>query len=220
MPGGAVNASKSTAPGWYGKLPTLGDFAQRRLDTEWVRAWDDWLAYGLQGLREDDAWLEHYLQAPAWRFALLPGALGDGGQTALSVGALVPSVDRVGRYFPLTVAATDLSPPQTLAEASALHEWAGRLEDCAVRSLYEDWTAEALDAALQGLSPPLPPAAEPSEPVGFAASISRLAAASVSEVWQGHSLWWRGSDPEPALRVPGMPQGRQFRALFHREVAT
>ena len=197
----------NTLPGWFGKLPTLGDFAQRRLDAGWVQHWDNWLATGLAELRQDEGWLDRYLGAPAWRFALLPEVIGPG----LTVGVLVPSVDRVGRYFPLTVAAAGLEMPQTLADAQALWQWAGRLEDAAVSALQQDWTVDTLDQTLVGLrTPKAPPPTDP-----FAGALARMAVASVSQVWQGHSLWWRGAEPEPALRVAGLPGGRQFKALFN-----
>ncbi|MEG6992973.1 type VI secretion system-associated protein TagF, partial [Pseudomonas aeruginosa] len=37
---------------------------------------------------------------PLWRFAIAPGLLG--GEAV--AGVVMPSIDRVGRYFPLTVA--------------------------------------------------------------------------------------------------------------------
>ena len=53
-------------PGWYGKLPALGDFASRRLTPEWIAQWDAWLAEGLHLLREaaPDSWLDDYLARP------------------------------------------------------------------------------------------------------------------------------------------------------------
>ena len=43
-----------------------------------------------------DRWLDVYLTSPAWRFASAAGACGP----APVIGLMVPSVDRVGRYFP------------------------------------------------------------------------------------------------------------------------
>ena len=51
-----------------------------------------------------EAWLPAFLEAPVWRFTLPPGMCG--AQAVL--GLMLPSVDRAGRYFPLTFAA--LSP--------------------------------------------------------------------------------------------------------------
>ena len=70
-----------TAPsrqaGWFGKLPSLGDFAQRRLPPEFVQVWDDWLGAELARvrMRHDSGWLQAYLGSPVWRFVLLPGTL-------------------------------------------------------------------------------------------------------------------------------------------------
>ena len=36
--------NRQEAPGWYGKVAALGDFASRRLDHEWVQACDRWLS--------------------------------------------------------------------------------------------------------------------------------------------------------------------------------
>jgi type VI secretion system protein ImpM len=41
-------------PGWFGKLPSLGDFASRRLPDAFVSRWDRWLQGGLARAREDD----------------------------------------------------------------------------------------------------------------------------------------------------------------------
>ena len=92
----------SGAAGFYGKVPTRGDFVSRRLPWTFVDPWDRWLQGGLACSRDQlgDAWLEVYLTSPVWRFALTPGVCGDAGW----IGIVLPSVDRVGRYFPLTVA--------------------------------------------------------------------------------------------------------------------
>ena len=87
--------------GFYGKLPCRGDFLQRRAPQDFVDAWDAWLQEGLHEsrLRLQDAWLESYLTGPVWRFVFGAGVCGD----AAYAGVLVPSGDRGGRFFPLTV---------------------------------------------------------------------------------------------------------------------
>lgn len=87
--------------GWFGKMPAMGDFAQRRLPPEFVRGWDQWIQSGLADSRAalGAAWQELYLTFPIWRFVLPPGWFGATGWC----GILMPSVDRVGRHFPLTV---------------------------------------------------------------------------------------------------------------------
>ena len=87
--------------GWYGKLPSLGDFASRRLSAGFIEAWDAWLAAGMADWcrREPDAWLAHYLAGPSWRFLLMPGAMAgaSAGEKGAWAGVLMPSVDKVGR---------------------------------------------------------------------------------------------------------------------------
>ena len=92
----------ASAAGFYGKLPCKGDFLQRWLAQEFLDAWDPWLQRCLSSSREQlqERWLNFYLTSPVWRFAIAEGVCGSGAYA----GVMVPSVDRVGRYFPLTVA--------------------------------------------------------------------------------------------------------------------
>ena len=89
--------------GFYGKLPTHGDFLRRRTSDAFVSGWDGWLQAGMAASQAalGDRWLDVYLTSPAWRFVCAAGACGP----APLAGVLVPSIDRVGRYFPLTVVA-------------------------------------------------------------------------------------------------------------------
>lgn len=89
--------------GFYGKLPSHGDFLSRRLPRQFIEPWDEWLQGGLAASREQlgREWLNIFLVSPIWQFALSPGLCGDDAWA----GVMMPSVDRVGRYFPLTLAA-------------------------------------------------------------------------------------------------------------------
>src|SRR5690606_39018525 len=98
----AVAAASGHEPGFYGKLPSRGDFVSRRLPQPFVATWDAWLQQGIAASQAalGQRWLDVYLTSPIWRFALAPQVCGG----AAYIGVLVPSVDRVGRYFPLTAA--------------------------------------------------------------------------------------------------------------------
>jgi type VI secretion system protein ImpM len=87
--------------GLYGKLPTHGDFLRRRVADDFLAGWDPWLQQCLAASRAQlgEPWLDTYLTSPVWRFALPPRVCG----AAAVAGLLVPSVDKVGRYFPLTL---------------------------------------------------------------------------------------------------------------------
>ena len=151
-----VSSDVATIPGWYGKLPTLGDFASRRLEADFIEPWDLWLGEAMQAQRSSlgEGWLEAYLDTPPWRFLLAPGALRGVNPDLAFAGVLVPSVDRVGRHFPLTLVASLARVPDLAAEFDALLAWLHRLEDTALDALQGDWTIDDLENALAELSPP------------------------------------------------------------------
>ena len=78
------------AVGLLGKLPSHGDFLRRGVAAELADPLDAWLAAAVAASREalGDGWLDAYLTAPVWRFAL---AAGSCGPTA-AAGIWLPSV--------------------------------------------------------------------------------------------------------------------------------
>jgi type VI secretion system protein ImpM len=150
-----VNAS-TTAPGWHGKLPSLGDFASRRLVPAFVDAWDGWLAAGMLAMRDADpaGWLTAYLASPTRRFVLAPGVLpGEAGRQAWA-GVLMPSVDRVGRYFPFTIVLALGELPASTQQMQGLWSWLGRLDELAADALQDDWSVARLEAELARMALP------------------------------------------------------------------
>ena len=139
--------------GVYGKLPSHGDFLRRRVSDTFVGVWDAWLQQAVAASRESlgERWLDLYLTSPAWRFACAPGPLG----AATSAGVMVPSVDRVGRYFPLTVLASGIGEssaeaPGPLALALRATAWFDTIERATVEALAaERPDFEAYDALLR-----------------------------------------------------------------------
>ena len=139
--------SDSYETGWYGKLPASGDFVTRRLPPTFIEPWDAWLNKMIAGSREQmgEAWRDAFLSAPAWRFVLAPGVIGLHGWA----GLIVPSVDSVGRYFPLTVAsalpAKSIDPVATLVRA---HNWYAEVEPVVAVALTPDAEVGTFDAQL------------------------------------------------------------------------
>jgi type VI secretion system protein ImpM len=125
--------------GFYGKLPSHGDFLRRRVSDAFVDAWDAWLRECIASSRTSLAarWLDVYLTSPAWRFACAAGACGP----APIVGIVAPSVDQVGRYFPLTVVA-ELPADVNLVTAVSSSE---RFLDTAERLVIETLATERVD---------------------------------------------------------------------------
>lgn len=125
--------------GLYGKLPSHGDFLRRRVNDEFIAVWDAWLQGCVAQSRSalGEHWLNVYLTSPVWRFYCDAGVCGN---TAYA-GLMIPSVDRVGRYFPLTLvwAVPKDTGPFTLARR------AERWFDAAERLTVETLAAEQVD---------------------------------------------------------------------------
>jgi type VI secretion system protein ImpM len=125
--------------GFYGKLPSHGDFLRRRVSDAFVGVWDAWLQECVAASRTalGDEWLNVYLTSPAWRFGCSAGVCGG----LPLVGLMAPSVDRVGRYFPLTLVA-ELPPGTSILSAAS--QTAGFF-DAAERLVIDTLAAEQID---------------------------------------------------------------------------
>lgn len=128
----------NTRLGFFGKSPQRGDFVQGNLPSEFVTTWDSWLQSAIEGSREalSDDWLEAYLQSPIWRFVLDRGTV-TGTPWA---GVMMPSVDRVGRYYPITFAAPIDGLERPLMAMFTMTDWFEGLETIAL-SVLDDQTS-------------------------------------------------------------------------------
>ncbi|MES2482227.1 MAG: type VI secretion system-associated protein TagF [Pseudomonadota bacterium] len=191
-------------PGWFGKLPGMGDFAHRRLPESFRSVWDPWLQRGLARLRDRHAdWTAHYLEAPVWCFALGAQVVGERAW----MGVLMPSVDGVGRYFPFTLAVE-------LDEGVASGVLSGEALAAALR-----WWALGTRAVLEGLESDL-------DALRFDAALGRLFVSAADEPsvddrslelpLAGASLWMETPGVEGGVRMlaTGLPRDVQFDALF------
>jgi type VI secretion system protein ImpM len=137
---GADTLVSTQLPGWFGKLPGSGDFAARRLPESARLQLDDWLQKGLQRLRgRHSDWTARYLESPLWCFLLGENIIGP----ARWLGVLMPSVDAVGRYFPLIVAV-----PCDPEDGPQPSPWFSRVSAAALDGLERDLDAVRFDAAL------------------------------------------------------------------------
>lgn len=222
MPDPTVTA---TPPGIYGKVHTLGDFVLRDLPHEFVQPWDDWLRLCLAQSRDalGERWLDHYLVCPVWRFGLAAGLCGG---TAW-VGLIMPSVDHVGRYFPLTIAASvdDDAMTTCFTQASA---WFSSACELLTGTLDDDFQLEVFHAALRRLGPPPSPGGSCSAPArrwalrfqsdtSPAAALGRMAPGLLARSYSPVSLWWAelpDDTPRHMLVCSGMPQPEAFTTLL------
>ena len=150
MPWEALNEPPIDAvpavPGWFGKVVMLGDFAHRRLSPEFIAVCDPWLSQGISSSRVQlgSQWLDTYLTAPVWRFAWAPGLVDQ----QWWFGVLMPSVDAVGRYFPLVVCGSDHAPPMSIDALDALFRWYTHAGRAALATLQPGASLDSFEAEL------------------------------------------------------------------------
>ena len=233
--------SETIEVGIYGKLPSHGDFLQRRVPPEFLTPWDDWLQAGIAASRTAlaDQWADTYLTSPVWRFALSASACG----RAAVAGLMAPSVDRVGRFFPLTLVwrlppelppivyasltGTSLAPAEQLLidglTADALDfghfddqvSLLGPSVDALLHSAAGPLEADDLDQVRQGenVAWHLPTGASGTVMSAFGAMLSR----TLDAEYEPLTVWWTDGSAiiEPCcLLIRGMPSAEAFVSLL------
>lgn len=219
--------------GWFGKLASLGDFAHRRLPQPFVDAVDDWLSKGMEASRGQlgDEWLDVYLTGPLWRFALSPGVV----DARWWFGVMMPSVDKVGRYFPLVVARGVSAPPESAAGIAGLDAWYRQVSASVLDTLQPQATIDTFEAAL-ARAPVWPDALPERRPdvahlpgrdrytldgdALLAQWVAGLGLREAMQVCAGKSLWWpdHANTPDTSLSLSnGLPEPDQFALLLEGE---
>ena len=227
--------------GLYGKLPSHGDFLRRRTSDAFVDRWDGWLQGCMAASRSalGDRWLDVYLTSPAWRFVCASGICG----STPVLGLMVPSVDRVGRYFPLTLVVelpADISVFAAATDSAPFFDSAERLLIETLAADYVDF--EAFDERVISLADELLPLTsqrrvvlDPAAasilngdaqtswqvPIGstedLAPVFGQLLSHRLSAMYDPLVLWWTegSSIVEPScLIAKGLPRPDAFGALL------
>jgi type VI secretion system protein ImpM len=186
--------------GFFGKIPSRGDFVAVGLAAPVVNSWDRFISGSLTASKAALAahWTAIWLQAPVWRFAL-PGTMC--GPAPL-LGLWMPSIDKVGRHFPLMIATTC---PGTTPEQMRRHgtAWLDAAEDAGRDAIADDLTPEQLTASIP---PPPDLTATPETPLPYDLRLCPDA-----------GLWW--TDGAPLVPAQGlvrdtMPDAATFRAML------
>ncbi|WP_024888747.1 type VI secretion system-associated protein TagF [Luteimonas huabeiensis] len=157
--------ARARTPGYFGKLAGAGDFVQRRLPPAFVDAWDRGFSRAIAESRDllGADWGAAYRASPAWRFLLSPGICGAGAWG----GVVGPATDRVGRCFPMAIAAPlEADAPGLLYDGERWFEAAERtLRDAHDRRL----GADGFDQRVAALALPPDPDAPtlPALPAGI-----------------------------------------------------
>ncbi len=200
----------------FGKMPSVGDFFRLGAPQDFVAAWDPWVQSAMLGgqtaLGPD--WDTHYMSAPIWRFTLCPGLAGARAWT----GIVMPSVDRVGRRFPLTLL-SQLDAPDAAACHFANDAFFDRVEDLALAALEDDMTRDRLEADLAALPAPVVPRSAINGQTATADSTinlgAALAARGLNSGGQGASYWTaRLADTARFFMCHGLPDPQRSLGLF------
>ena len=113
--------------GLFGKIPVRGDFVAMSLPRDFQGRLETWIKTGIAIAQNTPGWHEAYMSSPVWQFAFARGFLDD----TPWCGIIMPSVDSVGRNFPLIIAARApaarsdvLMKAQTLAQETLSADFA------------------------------------------------------------------------------------------------
>jgi type VI secretion system protein ImpM len=223
--------------GLYGKLPSKRDFIALYAPRAFLERWEPWMQASVSASRQrlDKGWQQAFLTAPIWRFWLGAEICG-----TTVTGAFMPSLDGVGRYFPLTLFVCGdqqavIPPP----ELNPQDEWFQTAEDLLLATLEQEATFEGISAALDGLPTPSDRlmAGTSEDPIvqsqgmtitpgrerPFSELFSSLRACDHASIYAAASFWWTigGEGYEPAAMAGrGMPNAFLFADMLTGRLAT
>ncbi len=221
----------------YGKLPTKRDFIALGVSRDFLNAWEPWLQSGVSASQATlgEQWQQAFLRAPIWRFWLGADLCG-----VSTIGAFMPSLDKVGRYFPLTLFAcadqgAAIPPPEMDAQVA----WFKAAEDFLISMLDHETTFEAAVQNLGQLAMPVQreslsksradlfvergaTMAVQKEEDPFTDLFGSLRQAAPDKIYSGTTCWWtvggEGFSPM-AFCVKRMPDPFLFAAMLTGELA-
>ncbi len=197
--------------GLFGKVPSKRDFVAVAAPRAFLRVFEPWLETGLkQGRACGDDWTQAFHTAPIWRFWLGPALCGEA-----FTGAFMPSVDALGRMFPLTVVGSSCDGPLAPPEIDSRSRWFTQVEDLLLDALDPNASFETLVARLGGLSDDAPTA----EPDALAKRFAAIRAQQANCPLETATFWWTiggGDCPQCAMAQKGMPSPELFADMLRR----
>lgn len=199
-----MTAVSHECAGWFGKIPSVGDFLTRGLPRSFIEPWDEWLSFELSQAERavGERWPQTYARASVSCFVLGPRVI----DARLWCGVLVPSFDRVGRQFPLTIAFGSTSH----VRAAGGRQWWSQLARAGRRAAAPGGTPVLLEEALAGLI-----RAEAARGPAWDQEGSDSGAGSPGE---GLSSWWpveeQGGSERAARVIAGLPRSELFVELL------
>lgn len=208
--------------GAFGKIPAIGDFFRLNAPSGFVKIWDDWIQRCMLDAQTalGAGWDTAYMSAPIWRFSLSAGLAGP----QKVMGVLMPSVDRVGRRFPLTLMAALPTPGPAQLDHFSEDALFARLEDLALDALDDAMTRDGLAVQLAAIQPPQFRNSAPLRMAGSTLVLTQpdsrgllpeLAAGLLASRVRVPSIWSAIINDVPRLMVcDGLPEGAVMHGLF------
>ncbi len=198
--------------GVFGKYPAKRDFVAHNLPRQFLSIWEDWLQSSVAASRSQlgAAWQDAFLTAPLWRFWI-----GKAVGTMTAAGVMMPSVDGIGRYFPLTVCACApegqaIAPPMI----DPMEQWYAAAETALLQALDEGFAGEAAAIADSVPFPETIDTPQDREPKGsyvlrkqvqaseLGAAFIQAEIAGLMGLYDMRSVWWTlGGATRPAELV-------------------
>lgn len=214
--------------GLFGKVPQKRDFLAVNLPDAILHPFETWLQTSLATSRGaiGRRWEDYYLVAPIWRFWIGSKVFG-----AACAGAMAPSVDAVGRFFPLAIVHWDGSataPPPLLDPAEA---WYGAIDERLLKALAETEPGY-LETLLDGLeTPPFSAVPDPARTASIFRDGLALAPAEGDALLEsvlpalrdqdyaaaavGRSYWWCKAPSGPIFYAgAGLPEPDRFARML------
>ncbi len=212
--------------GLFGKLPAKRDFVAANAPRRFLEIWEPWLQAGVATSKQllGTRWAEAYNRAPIWRYWLGAEFCGEA-----MIGVFMPSVDGVGRSFPLSLFAGEgegsLPPP----ELESNDAWFDAAESILLDAL--DPAATLEDIAARVASMPVPALHERASEIGGLRELPdggilirdidrQISLAFLTARRFGHrrafaaqTFWWTiGGEgfPPAALSYVGLPPAARF----------
>jgi type VI secretion system protein ImpM len=221
--------------GLFGKIGAKRDFIAIATPRSFLEAWEPWVQAALSASRHQLGadWRQAFVTAPVWRFWLGATICG-----TTVTGAIMPSLDGVGRYYPLTLHAMEregggLPPPNIDPQ----DEWFGQAEAFLLSTLDQTATFEQISDALDRLEVPRLRETAACDPSiislgttavargaavdAFAGTFAALCAAA-PEAYAAASFWWTAGGegfPSMALSCRGLPDPFHYSMLLTGDLA-
>lgn len=219
----------------FGKLGAKRDFVALATPRRFLETWEPWVQACMSASRHQlgAEWQNAFLTAPVWRFWLGADISG-----ATVVGAIMPSLDGVGRYYPLTLLAVadplhSMPPP----DFDAQDQWFAAAEEFLLATLDQARSFEDISAALDAMTLPLAEASVVSSPEVIAIDDKLAGIVTAGRTFQesfltlrqsnhgtsaAASFWWTeggGSFPPMALGSRGMPDPFRYSVMLTGNLA-